>query len=131
MSSKANEVRKGMENSPLNHQTGQPVYAMNQQPVVIPGLKVAYGAQALYQTDSQRLQYLSSMAKPQSWLDRLKNTVVNMVTEEAEEDRPIGIAQLSRNTFTAHRYASPKTVVKGDNQMQDYRFRLLTEPRQR
>ncbi|HEY9744925.1 MAG TPA: hypothetical protein V6C99_01770 [Oculatellaceae cyanobacterium] len=106
-----------------NGYSQQPVYFMNQQPTVIPGLKVAYGVQAVQ--NNQTLQ----AGRPANWLERLKNTVVNLVTEEAEEDRPIGISQLSRSTFFAHGNSSFGTMVQSSRPLLDYRFRFIAEPR--
>lgn len=110
----------------MKNSFSQTAYYANPQTTVIPGLKVAYGAQAVKNTQPQ-----SVSAESQGWFSRLKNTVFHMVTEEAEADRPIGIAQLTRNTFLAHPRASMRTIVQNNNPMQDYRFRFVTEPRQR
>lgn len=99
-------------------------YYVQPQGVIIPGLKVAYGIE----TDRTQPQ---PQKDAKSWLGRLKNTVVNLVTEEAEADRPIGIAQLSKRTFLAHPGSSEKTMVRHSNPLQDYRFRFISEPRQR
>jgi hypothetical protein len=109
----------------MNNSFNQTAYYVKPQPTVIPGLKMAYGAQAVKKTQP------GPATESQGWLNRLKNTVFHMVTEEAETDRPIGIAQLSRNTFLAHSNASMRTIVQNNNPMQDYRFRFVTEPRQR
>jgi hypothetical protein len=93
------------------------------QPVMVPGLKVAYGVQP-----AQNYSHQTGEPK-KGWLGRLKNTVMHMVTEEAEADRPIGIAQLSKNTFLAHPNASTRTMVQSNNPLQDYRFRFITESR--
>ena len=103
----------------------QPVYYVTPQSTVIPGLKVAYGLTA----NSIATPEESQDSERKSWLSRLKNTVWHFVTEESEIDRPIGLTQLSRNTFMAHPNASNKTFVKNSNLMQDYRFRFITESR--
>jgi len=107
----------------MNNSFNQTAYYVNPQPTVIPGLKVAYGAQAVKNSQPQ--------STDQGWFSRFKNTVFHMVTEESEADRPIGIAQLTKNTFLAHPKASMRTIVQNNNPMQDYRFRFVTEPRQR
>jgi hypothetical protein len=113
-----------MTNS-FNHEVA---YYTSPQPAVIPGLKVAYGVQT-----GQAIQ--TAFTKPSNlatnWLGRLKNTIIHMVTEEAEADRPIGIAQLSQHTFFAHPQSSGQTVVQRSGPLQDYRFRFISEPRQR
>lgn len=108
----------------MNNFDQQTAYYINPQPVVIPGLKMAYGAQAISDVSKQSAPETQS----KNWLGRLKSTVVNIVTEEAESDRPIGIAQLSRHTFLAHPHSSHRTMVQSSNPLQDYRFRFISDP---
>lgn len=103
-------------------------YYTSPQPVVIPGLKVAYGVQA---ASIDTTVPASPPKTAESWLHRLKNKVIHMVTEEAEADRPIGITQLSRCTFFADPQAASQTMVRPSSPLQDYRFRFISEPRQR
>ena len=52
-----------------------------------------------------------------------------MVTEEAPNDYPIGISQLSRKTFLASEDTA--ALFRSGQTIQDYRFTQLIEPRRR
>lgn len=91
----------------------------------VPGLKVAYGSNAA----ANPFQDLEVQGERKSFLSKLKNAVLNLVTEEAENDRPIGISQLSRNTFKASEEFAGRTIVRSGRAIQDYRFNQLVEPK--
>jgi hypothetical protein len=97
----------------------------------IPGLKVAYGSQA----QQQPVQYQNPAAqKPisaptQSLFSRLKASLFHMVTEEAANERPIGISQLSHTTFQASPDRDTTSFFKNSQPIQDYRFNQLVDPR--
>ncbi len=106
----------------MDNHIGNKTYYNYSQPTV-PGLKVAYGGNAA----SRFNNYLPLPEKPKGWFSRLKDSIIDLVTEEAEADRPIGISQLSRNTFTASDDASRNTIVRNGRPMQDYRFNQLID----
>ncbi|MCE3235100.1 MAG: hypothetical protein K0Q50_1280 [Vampirovibrio sp.] len=110
-----------------------------QQPVTkaskpIPGLKVAYGSQA--QSSSRQYDFPLPIQPTQGQTQqsgkgvfaKLKDSLINLVTEEAPSDRPIGISQLSRKTFQAVADdAGQPTVFKQGQTIQDYRFNQLVD----
>jgi hypothetical protein len=98
---------------------------ISRSPQTVPGLKVAYGSAA------SPFSYAASDEEPlarKGFFARLKDAVFNLVTEEAENDRPIGISQISRRTFQASETVSGQTIVRSDRGTQDYRFSQLVEP---
>jgi hypothetical protein len=104
-------------------------YATTNTQKPIPGLKVAYGSHAYllpHQYSDLNADPISAEPSPSSSLfHRLKKSILNMVTEEASDQLPIGISQLSRKTFQA---TEPRSAIfKQKQAIQDYRFNQLTE----
>ena len=100
----------------------------------IPGLKVAYGNQAQSSVQYYDMPLPSPAGKTQSpqtdkgLFSKLKDSIINLVTEEAPTDRPIGISQLSRKTFQASPNGSTQPAVfKQGQTIQDYRFSHLVD----
>jgi hypothetical protein len=105
----------------------------------IPGMKLAYGAQA-----QERVSQTRPAASPQApakpagpgLLARLRDSLLNLVTEEAttSNERPIGISRLSNTTFQASQGSrtdangQPTSFFRSSQPIQDYRFNQLTNP---
>ena len=117
-------------NQPANpfQTTGTTGVAQQRAPktATIPGLKVAYGVPpspfgyALPDEEPEQKRGLFS---------RIGEALFNLVTEEAENELPIGISQLSRQTFQASWNMAGRTFVRAGHAVQDYRFNQLVEPR--
>ncbi len=76
-------------------------------------------------------------SQPKGVFSRLKDALLNLVTEEVEtsasqpsapgaDDRPIGLSQLSRQTFQASHTAG-QTIFKRGRVLNDYRFSQLVD----
>lgn len=100
----------------------------------IPGLKVAYGSQAQQSAPTPPYQAPTppqySTAPSKSLFSRLKDKFFHIVTEEAPNELPIGISQLSRTTFQASSDRQTTSFFKNSQPIQDYRFNQLVDPRQ-
>ncbi len=114
-------------------------YASPQKPKPVPGLKVAYGSQAqshVYSTVNislptarNTMMQTQPATEPMGLFAKVKQKLFHMVTEEAPNDYPIGISQLSRKTFLASEDTA--ALFRSGQAIQDYRFNQLIEPRRR
>ena len=116
-------------------------YANQQRPKPVPGLKVAYGSQAQAQSQTyspvniplptarNTMGQTQPTTEPMGLFAKVKQKLFHMVTEEAPNDYPIGISQLSRKTFLASEDTA--ALFRSGQAIQDYRFTQLIEPRRR
>ena len=86
-----------------------------------------------YQEDD--FEFISPLTVDQNkgLLDQLKSMLEELLFEEAELERPIGIRQLTRRTFASAGQFSPygnRAIYRGGNPFfQDFRFQqLVAEP---
>ena len=100
-------------------------YISTNRQKTVPGLKVAYGNVASPFTSGEEPS--EARTEKKSFFGRMKEAVINLVTEEAVNERPIGISQISRHTFQASEQAG-RTIVRSGRPAQDYRFNQLIEP---
>lgn len=103
-------------------------FANPYQSTAVPGLKVAYGQAAMRPEPPKpsRFGYEEpEIQAERSLYARIWDAIIDLVTEEAEVDRPIGISQLSRKTFRASADVAEQTFVCSGRGTQDYRFNQL------
>jgi hypothetical protein len=62
---------------------------------------------------------------------RLKDQLLNLVSEEVSTERPIGIAQLTQKTFQPHQEVPDASFFRRGQTIQDYRFNQLVDSKQR
>ena len=103
----------------------------------IPGLKVAYGSKAQQQPVNQfeiplpvRKQEPATQQE-KGFFGRLKEQILNLVSEEVSNERPIGIAQLTQKTFQPHQEVANTSFFRNGQTIQDYRFNQLIDPGKR
>jgi hypothetical protein len=97
---------------------------------------VAYGSkaqQAFGQGDSFEIplpvkRQEPAMPQEKGFFGRLKDQILNLVTEESATERPIGIAQLTQKTFQPHQAVADTSFFRSGQTMQDYRFNRLVDP---
>lgn len=120
-------------NSPNRFQAaGNPQQALLQGRKAMPQRQDAQAAQPVYYAPvlfNQPTQPAPKQANNKGFIGQLKDKLWNMVTEEASPERPIGISQLTRKTFSVRQEAAGNSFFKNGQTLQDYRFNQLTQTR--
>jgi hypothetical protein len=62
-------------------------------------------------------------AKPKRLINRLQESLSQFLTKDDKAERPIGISQLTKETFQAHTAAPAGSIFKTGQARQDYRFK--------
>jgi hypothetical protein len=74
----------------------------------------------------------AGLEKQKGFFSRLKEEIVDLLFEAAEKDRPIGISQLTKQTFAVTDQFAGRSVYKQPSRtFQDYRFNQLVDSGQR
>jgi hypothetical protein len=89
---------------------------------------------AAYEEDFETVSPFGAIAleKEKGFFTRLKEEIMDLLFEEAEKDRPIGISQLTKRTFQVTDEFAGRSVYKHPSRtFQDYRFHQLVDAGQR
>lgn len=113
-------------------------YASGDQQSVLKGRKATprqaeppqqpvYYAPVMIEQPRQAAASATSANQPsKGLLGQLKEKIWHMISEETSGDRPIGISQLTRKTFSVRQEVANDSFFRNGQTLQDYRFSQLT-----
>lgn len=92
-----------------------------------PARQPLYYAPVMIEQPRQAASGATSANQPAKGLfGQLKEKIWNLISEETSGDRPIGISQLTRKTFSVRQEVAHDSFFRNGQTLQDYRFSQLT-----